>query len=156
MRPYFYEVLRIEMAASQAEIRQAFRRLAREYHPDLNRQNDTATDDRFIEIAKAYEVLGDAERRREYDGSSGLPTTLPPPPAGATDIDPYAVLGLEPGASPDEVRTAFRRLNLELKPQARRGADEARQRLDEALEAYRILGDPERRRHYDLRSRTAA
>jgi molecular chaperone DnaJ len=56
----------VDRAASQEEIKQAFRRLAREHHPDV-KQHDPQADERFKEINEAYQVLGDPERRAQYD-----------------------------------------------------------------------------------------
>jgi molecular chaperone DnaJ len=61
-----YIVLGIDRAASLAEVKRAYRRLARRFHPDVNPGDDVAAV-RFREIAQAYEVLGDPERRRRYD-----------------------------------------------------------------------------------------
>lgn len=62
----YYKTLGIDRSASQAEIKKAYRRLARKYHPDL-RPGDKAAEERFKGINEAYEVLGDAESRRRYD-----------------------------------------------------------------------------------------
>ncbi len=62
----YYEVLGVKRNASEKEIRQAFRRLARQYHPDVN-PNDKAAEARFKEISEAYEVLSDKEKRAKYD-----------------------------------------------------------------------------------------
>jgi len=61
-----YDVLGVRRAATQEEIKKAFRRLARTYHPDLN-PNDPLAERRFREVHRAYEILGDVERRRQYD-----------------------------------------------------------------------------------------
>lgn len=61
-----YEVLGVARTATADEIKRAYRRLAREHHPDINPDNAEA-EVRFKEIALAYEVLGDPERRRQYD-----------------------------------------------------------------------------------------
>src|SRR3954467_3552325 len=71
----YYEVLGVERGASETEIKKAFRRLARQLHPDAN-PDDPEAEDRFKELAEAYEVLSDAERRQLYDqyGHDGLKT----------------------------------------------------------------------------------
>ncbi len=69
----YYEVLGIGREAGEDEIKKAFRRLARELHPDVN-TDDPDAEEKFKEAAEAYEVLSDAERRRTYDafGHDGL------------------------------------------------------------------------------------
>lgn len=62
----YYRTLGVARTASAAEIKKAFRSLARAHHPDL-KPGDAAAEARFKEINEAYEVLGDAEKRRQYD-----------------------------------------------------------------------------------------
>lgn len=62
----YYEVLGVTRGASDEDIRRAFRKLARLYHPDKNGGN-AAAEDKFKEINEAYEVLGDPEKKRKYD-----------------------------------------------------------------------------------------
>jgi molecular chaperone DnaJ len=83
----YYEVLGVSREASETEIKKAFRRLARELHPDVNHAPDA--EDRFKEAAEAYEVLSDAERRRTYDayGHEGLRSGGFDPGAGFGSID---------------------------------------------------------------------
>jgi molecular chaperone DnaJ len=71
----YYDVLGVSRSADEAEIKKAFRRLARELHPDVNR-SDPAAEEKFKEAAEAYEVLKDPERRATYDryGHEGLRT----------------------------------------------------------------------------------
>lgn len=60
-----YEILGVSRDATQDEIKRAYRRLAREHHPDVN--SDPAAEDRFKEVAAAYEILSDPEKRQQYD-----------------------------------------------------------------------------------------
>src|SRR4030066_329362 len=62
----YYAILEISRKASAKEIKQAYRRLARRYHPDLH-PGDKFDEDMFKAINEAYEVLSDPEKRREYD-----------------------------------------------------------------------------------------
>lgn len=62
----YYKILGVSPDASDEEIKKAFRRLARQYHPDMN-PNDPNAEERFKEINEAYEVLSDPEKRRKYD-----------------------------------------------------------------------------------------
>jgi len=62
----YYKILGVERDASEKDIKQAFRRLARQCHPDLN-PGDKSAEERFKEVNEAYEVLSDAEKRRKYD-----------------------------------------------------------------------------------------
>lgn len=67
----YYKTLGVDKNASEDDIKKAFRKLAKQYHPDTN-QNDPNAETRFKEINEAYEVLGDAKKRAQYDrmGSS--------------------------------------------------------------------------------------
>ncbi len=68
----FYTTLGVERGASDAEIKRAFRKLAQQWHPDVNK--DPAAQERFKEINEAYQVLSDPERRQRYDmfGRAGV------------------------------------------------------------------------------------
>ncbi len=75
----YYEILGVERNADKEEIKRAYRRMARKYHPDVNKE--AGADERFKEINRAYEVLSDADARARYDrfgeagvsGSAGMP-----------------------------------------------------------------------------------
>src|SRR2546430_8097344 len=69
----YYEVLGVGRDASEAEVKKAFRRLARELHPDVN-THDPEAEEKFKEAAEAYEVLSNPDRRGTYDrfGHEGL------------------------------------------------------------------------------------
>ncbi len=70
----FYDTLGVSRGASKEEIKRAYRRLAKKFHPDLNKDNPKAAEEKFKQISEAYEVLVDDEKRRIYDqfGEDGL------------------------------------------------------------------------------------
>jgi molecular chaperone DnaJ len=72
-----YEILGVSRDASQEDIKRAYRRLAREYHPDVSQSHDA--EDRFKEVAAAYEILSDPQKRQQYDryGQAGGPMDFP-------------------------------------------------------------------------------
>jgi molecular chaperone DnaJ len=89
----FYEVLGVDRKASQDEIKRAYRKLARQYHPDRN-PGDEGAEDRFKEIQGAYDTLSDSEKRKQYDaggmfsgfGRGGFPGGGPGPGGFASDL----------------------------------------------------------------------
>lgn len=76
----FYEVLGVPRTASQDEIQRAYRKLARKYHPDVNKAPEA--EDRFKEASEAYAVLSDPEQRKRYDAFGEDFRRVPP------DVDP--------------------------------------------------------------------
>jgi molecular chaperone DnaJ len=80
----YYELLGVSRKAAQKEIRQAYRKLARKYHPDLN-PGDKSSEEKFKQVQEAYDVLSDSKKRQMYDqfgfetpgagGMSGAPNT---------------------------------------------------------------------------------
>jgi DnaJ-class molecular chaperone len=72
-----YQILGVSKTASETEIKSAYRKLARKYHPDLNKDDKTAAE-KFKEISNAYDIIGNAEKRKKYDNNEidadGKPT----------------------------------------------------------------------------------
>src|SRR5258706_13654688 len=113
----YYEVLGVPRTATEKEIQAAFRKLAREHHPDVN-PGDPSAADRFKEINEAREVLSDPEKRRRYDrlGPDRRRDDAPPPDGASTGPrdrpsgqgarveyptgDPHALEGLVRSGSP--------------------------------------------------------
>lgn len=80
-RKDYYKVLGVARNASEKEIKAAFKKLARQYHPDVNPDKKDA-EEKFKEVSEAYEVLGDAKKRKQYDqfGSFNFGTRGPHDP----------------------------------------------------------------------------
>jgi curved DNA-binding protein len=93
----YYEILGVSRTAKEDEIKKSYRKLARKYHPDLNPNNKQA-EEKFKEIQEAYEVLGDAEKRRKYDQlganwKNGAEFT--PPPNWGPTAGQYGSINIE-------------------------------------------------------------
>lgn len=109
----FYLILGLERSASPDELKRAYRRLARKYHPDIN-PGDRAAEALFRQIAEAYETLLDPERRRQYDAGGRAPTLSMPSmefqgfdfsaPMGASSEGTFSELFAEAFAQPDSAR----------------------------------------------------
>ena len=81
----YYRILGVEKSASEADIKKAYRKLARELHPDVTGDDPRATE-RFKQCTEAYEILSDTQRRKSYDlfGTKDAP---PPAGPGIPDLD---------------------------------------------------------------------
>lgn len=88
MKKDYYKILGVSKDASKDDIKKAFRKLSIKYHPDRN-QGDKKAEDKFKEVAEAYEVLGDDEKRKQYDNpaSNFDFRTSGGPDFGGMDID---------------------------------------------------------------------
>jgi curved DNA-binding protein len=86
----FYQILGVPRQASQDEIQQAYRKLARTHHPDVN--SDPAAEERFKDISEAYDVLSDPQTRRRYDAFGADFRQVPP------DVDPETWRRAQAGA----------------------------------------------------------
>ena len=82
----YYKVLGVPKTATAEEIKKAYRKLAKQYHPDAN-GGDKAAEQQFIKINQAYDTLGDEKKRKEYDemrenpfaGAAFMPQSFLPP-----------------------------------------------------------------------------
>jgi molecular chaperone DnaJ len=97
----YYQVLGVAKNASQADVKKAYRKLAQKYHPD-SAKGDRTAEERFKEVSSAYDVLGDAKKRKEYDevrdmAASGFRFGGPGGPGGARPED----LGFDVGGFGD-------------------------------------------------------
>jgi molecular chaperone DnaJ len=128
-RQDYYEILQVSREANSEDIKRAYRRLARQLHPDVN--PDPRTQERFKEVTRAYEVLSDPEKRRMYD-------------LGA---DPFAAAGgtgFGQGFSFTDIMDAFFGQNAQRgpRPRSRRGQDALiRMEVELAEAAFGITRD---------------
>ena len=72
----YYEVLGIQKGASEAEIKKAYRKMAKKYHPDMNQDDPKAAEEKMKEVNEAYDVLKDPQKKARYDqfGHAGVDT----------------------------------------------------------------------------------
>ncbi|HEV2428289.1 MAG TPA: J domain-containing protein [Thermoplasmata archaeon] len=76
----YYDVLGVSRGANTDEIKSAYRKLARQHHPDMNKENPKAAEEKFKELSEAYEILVDPEKRQRYDqlGFTGVQSDFGP------------------------------------------------------------------------------
>ena len=163
----YYAILRLSSSASAQEIQRAFRRLALEYHPDVNK--GPGAEARFQEISAAYQVLKDPNKRAEYD--SARITGISPAPQSQSGrqgearryyfqrrvraaTDPgstwnyYDVLGVPHNATEETIARAYQRLYSDFYAGKNEDPGTAAILL-EILEARDVLTDPDKRIAYD-------
>ncbi|HMN08175.1 MAG TPA: J domain-containing protein [Gemmatimonadaceae bacterium] len=101
----YYAVLGVSSTASAEDIKKQYRRLAKKYHPDAN-PNDPKAADRFKEISEAYQVVGDAEKRKQYDEMRRLGAFggFPGGPRARPGAGPRPGAGGAPGGAGADVR----------------------------------------------------
>src|SRR4051794_41910242 len=85
-----YKVLGVDKKASQDDIKKAYRKLARQYHPDHN-AGDKSAEERFKEIQGAYDLIGDPDKRKQYDQGGGVFGGLCAGGGGARGVGPGLV-----------------------------------------------------------------
>lgn len=93
----YYDVLGVSRSASSDEIRKAYKKLARKYHPDAN-SDDAGAEQKFAEITEAHEVLGDEDKRRKYDQFGHNWSRVPEGAAGGNPFGAHGFGGGGPGA----------------------------------------------------------
>ena len=74
----YYEILGVDRNASEQDIKKAYRRLARKYHPDLNKDDPKTAEEKFKEVNEAYQTLSDADKRAQYDSLDMMLINRPP------------------------------------------------------------------------------
>ncbi len=150
----YYKILGVEKQADAKAIKQAYRRLARKYHPDMNPGKKAATE-RFKEINEAYEVLSDPEKRRRYDtlgpdwqryteGAGG-------PGAGTADFGNFRV-HVEPGGDVGDFSEFFRTVFGDLGGRMRGGRAAGVEDLFEETLGGRGAGRARARRGQDIQT----
>ncbi len=122
-RPDYYKTLGVDKKATPEEIKKTYRKLARQYHPDRN-PGDKQAEARFKEISQAHDVLGDPEKRKQYDSGSGPFATGAGPDGG---FGGFGNFDFDASSMGDILSNLFggsasgRRVRT--KPRAERGAD---------------------------------
>src|SRR5712692_7243360 len=99
----YYEVLGVSRTATAGDIKKAYRKLARKYHPDVN-PDDTTAEEKFKDVREAYDVLSDPEKRKRYDQlganwKAGAEFTPPPGWEGSGYVDFGDIFGGGRGAT---------------------------------------------------------
>lgn len=132
-RPDYYAELGVKKGASADEVKKAYRKLARRYHPDQN-QGDKSAEERFKRISEAYDVLGDETKRKQYDRGAGPFATGGGPGFGGFDPSSFA-------GGIGDIFDLFRDRGGARQPPGQRGADletEVRISFDQSIAGAQI------------------
>ncbi len=169
----YYAILGIPENASLFDIESAYEKLASKWHPDKNKEHRKSAEMKFQEIAEAYEVLSDRNKRSHYDELLNKKYSLEDAnktferffnqegildekeekffsqnyPSPLTNY--YNVLGVPKTATMDQIKEAYRKLSMQYHPKANPGNDEACKKFVEVNKAYNALCDEFRRENYD-------
>ena len=119
LRPDYYKTLGVDKKASAEEIKKSYRKLARKYHPDRN-PDDKQAESRFKEISQAYDVLGDPEKRKQYDSGTGPFATGAGPGGG---FGGFGNFDFDASSMGDILSNLFGGRGARQRPRAERGAD---------------------------------
>ena len=119
LRPDYYKTLGVDKKASAEEIKKAYRKLARKYHHDRN-PDDKQAESRFKEISQAYDVLGDPEKRKQYDSGTGPFATGGGPGGG---FGGFGNFDFDASSMGDILSNLFGGRGARQRPRAERGAD---------------------------------
>ncbi|MBI4440703.1 DnaJ domain-containing protein [Candidatus Woesearchaeota archaeon] len=135
----YYKVLGLKYTATDAEVKQAYHRLCRQYHPDVNPRGE----EKFKEINEVYHFLSDKQKRKTLDAL-----------LQENRVDYYAVLGLRTSANDIDIRFAYIQKKLEadlaeLMAYTSRQKMAAFDRRVVVEEAFKTLGNPQKRKEYD-------
>jgi molecular chaperone DnaJ len=139
-RPDYYKVLGVDKKASQEDIKKAYRKLARQYHPDRNK-GDKAAEERFKEISQAHDVLGDPDKRKQYDRGGMFGFGGGGAPGGGGGFDPGAFSGGFGDILSDILGRTGGTRGGRARPQAERGRDletDVHLSFDQAVEGAQV------------------